>query len=138
MYLIDTSVWIDLFRQRDTGPAKMLRALLDRRLPYGITSVIYQEVLQGASSEHDFRRLRDYLGTQRFYHPTDLVRSYVEAAHLYVRCRQQGITIRSTIDCLIARIAIEHKLLLLHNDNDYLQLAKIEPQLQLATTGLAP
>ncbi|MCO6441867.1 MAG: hypothetical protein J5I81_12475 [Nitrococcus mobilis] len=43
MYLVDTSVWIDLFRQRDTSPARMLRALLDQRLPYGITGVIYQD-----------------------------------------------------------------------------------------------
>lgn len=115
----------------------MLRVLLDQRLPYGITGVIYQEVLQGASSERDFRHLHDYFGTQRFYHPTDSVRSYAEAERLYGRCRHQGITIRSTIDCLIARIAIEHKLLL-HSDNDYLQLAKVEPQLKLAAKGLAP
>lgn len=91
MYLIDISVWIDFFRQRDTGPARMLRALLDQRLPYGITGVLYQEVLQGANSERDFRHLRNYLGSQRFYHPTDSMRSHAEAAHLYVRCRQQGI-----------------------------------------------
>lgn len=132
MYLVDTSAWIDLFRQRNTAPARMLRALLDQRLTYGITGVIYQEVLQGASSEADYRRLRDYLGTQRFYHPMNPVRSYAEAAHLYARCRRQGVTIRSTVDCLIARIAIEHKLLLLHGDKDFAQLAAIEPQLKTA------
>lgn len=134
MYLVDTSAWIDLFRQRDTGPVRMLRALLSQRLPYGITGVIYQEVLQGASSDENFKRLSDYFGTQRFYHPKDSVRSYAEAAHLYARCRRQGIAIRSTVDCLIARIAIEHKLLLLHGDNDYIRLARIEPQLKLAST----
>lgn len=132
MYLVDTSVWIDLFRERDTRPVEMFRALLGRRLPYGITGVIFQEILQGASGERDFKRLRDYLGSQRFYHPRDFMQSYAEAAHLYARCRRKGITIRSTVDCLIARIAIEHKLLLIHGDVDYVHLASIEPQLKLA------
>ncbi|MFU8789259.1 MAG: PIN domain-containing protein [Methylobacter sp.] len=45
--------------------------------------------------------------------------------------RRQGITIRSTIDCLIAQIAIEHDLILLHSDKDFLQLTKTAPQLKL-------
>ena len=132
MFLVDTSVWIDLFRQHDTGPVRMLRGLFEQRLPYGITGVIYQEVLQGARGNRDFDKLRDYLGTQRFYHPKESVWSYAEAARLYAHCRRQGITIRSTIDCLIARIAIEHELTLLHSDKDYICLAKIDPRLKLA------
>ena len=131
MFLVDTSVWIDLFRQHDTGPVRMLRSLIDQRLPYGITGVIFQEVLQGARSEKDFDKLREYFGTQSFYHPKE-VWSYAEAARLYADCRRRGITIRSTVDCLVACIAIEHKLTLLHSDKDYIYLAQIDPRLQLA------
>ena len=132
MFLVDTSVWIDLLRQYDTGPVRILRSLFEQRLPYGITGIIYQEVLQGARSEMDFDKLREYLGTQCFYHPKESVGSYAEAARLYADCRRQGITIRSTIDCLIARIAIEHELTLLHSDKDYIYLAQIDPRLKLA------
>lgn len=131
MYLVDTSVWIDLLRQRDNTPVRILRFLLQNQLAFGITSTIYQEILQGARHEQDYQRLRDDFATQRFYHPQDPVRSYAQAARLYFECRQHGITIRSTIDCLIAQIAIEHDLILLHNDKDFTRLAQVEPTLEL-------
>jgi predicted nucleic acid-binding protein len=52
----------------------------------------------------------EYLGSQTFYHPRDPVESHREAALIYFRCRQAGVTIRSALDCLIARVAIEHDL----------------------------
>ena len=131
MYLVDTSVWIDLLRQNDNAPVQTLRLLLRKQLPYGITGAIYQEILQGARHEKDYRRLRDDFATQRFYHPQDPIRSYAEAARLYHICRQNGITIRSTIDCLIAQIAIEYGLILLHNDADYIHIGQLEPNLKL-------
>lgn len=51
MYLVDTSVWINTFRQVDNAAVRHVRRILDLSLGYGITSVIYQEVLQGARSE---------------------------------------------------------------------------------------
>lgn len=72
------------------------------------------------------------MSTQRFYHPWDPVDSYKEAALLYFRCRRGGVTVRSAIDCLIARIAIEHDLFLLHNDTDFENIARIIPELTLA------
>jgi len=50
--------------------------------------------------------------------------SYSQAAHIYFTCRRHGITIRSTIDCIIAQLAIEHDLILLHSDRDFEQIAK--------------
>jgi len=47
-----------------------------------------------------------------------------EAARLYFVCRRKGVTVRSTIDCLIAAIAIEHKALLLHDDRDFDAIAR--------------
>ena len=106
-------------------------SILDRRLPFGITGVIYQEVLQGSASEKDFNQLKEYLSTQRFFHPQDEIITYELAAKLFYRCRRKGITIRSTIDCFIAQIAIEHDLVLLHNDQDYDRIRSVVPELLL-------
>jgi predicted nucleic acid-binding protein len=72
-----------------------------------------------------------YLGSQHFYHPRDPIESYREAALIYFR-RRAGITIRSSVDCLIARVAIEHDLLLLHDDRDFEAMARVVPELTLA------
>ncbi len=132
MYLVDTSVWLDYFRNRSTRAVKQFEEILVENRPFGITSVIYQEILQGAESTQDFSKLQDYLATQRFYHPQDPILSYEQAANLYFNCRRQGITIRSTTDCLIAQIAIEHNLRLLHNDRDFTKMPAVNKKLQLA------
>jgi predicted nucleic acid-binding protein len=132
MYLVDTSVWLDYFRNRSTHAVELFEEILAENLPFGITSVIFQEILQGADSPRDFSKLKDYLATQKFYHPLDPMLSYEHAADLYFNCRRQGITIRGTIDCLIAQIAIEHNLRLLHSDRDFTQMALINKSLKLA------
>jgi predicted nucleic acid-binding protein len=132
MYLVDTSIWLDFFRNRSTQAVIQFEEILDHNLPFGITSVIYQEVLQGADSLKDFMKLQDYLATQKFYHPLDPILSYEQAALRYFNCRRQGITIRGTIDCLIAQIAIEHNLRLLHSDRDFTQMATVNKNLKLA------
>ena len=96
---------------------------MEHRYPFGLTGIIFQEILQGAGSTEDRATLADYFGSQRFYHPLDPIATYAGAAALYGRCREQGVTIRSSIDCLIAQIAIEHDLRLLHNDRDFLRMA---------------
>lgn len=53
--------------------------------------------------------------------------SYEAAARLLVRCRRKDVTIRSTVDCLIAQVAIEHELYLVHNDRDFDYIAKVIP-----------
>lgn len=132
MYLIDTSVWIDSLRQVDNGPVRFFKALIADRAHYGITGIIYQEVLQGARSRKDFDQLRAYLGSLTFFAPQDPVKTYAEAADLYRLCRERGVSVRSTLDCLIARIAVEHTLLLVHNDRDFTQIARVCPELRNA------
>jgi predicted nucleic acid-binding protein len=51
--------------------------------------------------------------------------SYASAAKIYFKCRKKGITISSTIDCLIAQSAIENNLFLLHNDSDFDRISKV-------------
>ena len=129
---MDTSVWIDYLGGRETEVAGRFAGILDRGYPVGLTGAVYQEVVQGVSSRGEFDRAADYLGSQTFYHPQDPIESYREAARMYFDCRRAGITIRSAADCLIARIAIEHDLLLLHDHRDFENMAGAIPELSLA------
>ena len=132
MYLVDTSVWLDFFRGRASKALARFEEILDYNLPFGITGLIFQEVLQGADSEEDFSRLSLYLGTQKFYHLHDQLDSFRKAGYIYFRCRRQGVTIRSSADCLVAQVAIEHGLVLLHNDKDFLNMSRVIHELKLA------
>ncbi len=132
MYLVDTSAWIDYLEGEETEIAERLGEILDLGSPFGITSVVYQEVLQGVFSQREFERVEEFLGSQYFYHPEHPIESYKEAARIYFDCRRAGVTIRSAIDCLIARVAIENDLFLLHNDGDFEYIARIETELKLA------
>ncbi|SPD73150.1 PilT protein domain protein [uncultured Desulfobacterium sp.] len=127
MILVDTSVLIEFFKNSETEASRKLEEILMRRIPFGITPSIMQEILQGAVSEKEFELLRKYLSTQRFYHLKDPINSFIDAAKIYMKCRRKGITIRSTIDCLVAQTAIEHDLMLLHNDNDFMRMSKVIP-----------
>ncbi|MCP4663560.1 MAG: PIN domain nuclease [bacterium] len=131
MFLVDTSVWIDYLRKVRNDPVIRFEEILEHGYPFGITGVIYQEILQGADSKKSFARLEEYLSTQEIYEPADSLSTYTEAARIYFQCRRAGITIRSTIDCLIARIAIENDLVLLHNDRDFDRIGSVVPGLRL-------
>jgi len=127
MILVDTSVLIHFFKGVNSEGCKKFTGALERRVPFGINSLIFQEVLQGAGSEKEYSTLKKYLETQRFYHLNDPVESFAKAAKIYLDCRKKGITIWSTIDCLIAQTALENDLLLLHEDNDFDLMAKVVP-----------
>ncbi len=125
MILVDTSVLIDLFKGNSNVAVENLHEIINQQIPFGITSVIYQEILQGAKNEREYATLNRYLLTQRFFHPQNPVDSYAAAARIFYICRKKGVTIRSTIDCLIAQVALEHELLLLHNDKDFAAMAPL-------------
>lgn len=125
MILVDTSVLIDLFKGSKNKAVADLHDIIQAEVPFGIASVIYQEILQGAKSPREYASLKDYLSTQRFFHPKDPIASYADAAEIFFTCRRNGVTVRSTIDCLIAQIALEHDLLLLHNDRDFSAMAEV-------------
>jgi hypothetical protein len=127
--LVDTSVWIDFVRGRETEAVARLRQALDRGVVAALTPFIYQEVLQGADSERSFHRLQEFFGSQAFLHPRDAVDSHADAARLYFECRRKGITVRSAVDCLVAQIAIEHGVALLHDDRDFDGLARVATKL---------
>ena len=128
--LVDSSVWIDLLRDVQTAQTLALRELLPRR-EAALTAVIYQEILQGAATPERFTKLKRYFRTLPFLNPAHPVETWEAAAELYMRCRQRGYTPRSPHDCLVARIALEHRTHLLHDDRDFEVIAEVEPRLKL-------
>jgi predicted nucleic acid-binding protein len=127
MILVDTSVLIDFFKGNKNPPAVGFKSILEQDIPFGITALVYQEILQGAKSEKEYAGLKKYLSSQRFFHPINPIETAAKAAKIYLKCRKKGITVRSTVDCLIAQIAIENKLVLLHNDKDFDAMAAVTP-----------
>ncbi|WP_052543911.1 type II toxin-antitoxin system VapC family toxin [Desulfoscipio gibsoniae] len=105
--------------------------VLARDIPFGISPYIFQEILQGARNEKEYRQLRDYLSTQTIYFLPEEKATYEKAARLYFDLRRKGITPRSTIDILIALTAMEYRLLLLHNDRDFDLMAEQVDALQI-------
>ena len=125
MVLVDTSVLIGYLQGKENDAVLRFQYILDNNIPFGINYSIYQEVLQGVKTEKDFDKVKKYLDTQRFYSLKKEKESYASAAKIYFKCRKKGITISSTIDCLIAQTAIENNLFLLHNDSDFDDIAKV-------------
>ena len=135
MYLVDTSVWVDFLRGSDTLQVASLKRLLGGEDIVGVAPIILQEVLQGADSDARFEKWRKYFEGLCCYTPADPLASHIAAARLYQACRRAGKTPRSSNDCLIARIAIEHSLLLLQNDRDFAIIAASAPALRLYRFG---
>ena len=132
MLLVDTSVWIDFLAPRSTPAADYFRLRLDARQPFALTKFIYLEVLQGIREPATVRKVASILRAQAMLYPRHGLRTYEAAADLNRRCRAAGVTVRSTIDCLIAQIALEHNATLLHRDRDYGHIVQVEPRLKLA------
>lgn len=123
MYLADTSVWIDLFNNK--ANSFVIEEFKEGKL--SLNSLVYFEILQGIKRSKVHQRVKNILLEQGFCGFLDKFDSYEQAAEIYRKCRQNGVTIRSAIDCLIAQCAIENDLILLHNDKDFCEITKIYP-----------
>ena len=123
MVIVDTSVWIQVFRRRD--PLDLERVLDFDEVTTCL--LIIQEVLQGFRNEASYRTAREaMLSLPRVEDPMSLS-LFEEAIVLYRRARRGGLTIRSSVDCLIAACAIRRDLEVLHRDRDYLALSQVSP-----------
>ena len=121
MKLVDTSVWIEVFRARHPLD---LTAVVD--FDEIVTCLpIIQEVLQGFRDEGAYRRARDAMfALPRVESPLE-TSVFLEAVDLYRSARRNGLTIRSSVDCLIGSCAIRHDLEVLHRDRDYAAIARV-------------
>lgn len=117
MIIVDSSVWIDYFNNRDTEKARQLDSLLSRQVLL-LGDLIVCEILQGFRSDSDFRAVKTVLDRFRIAQMGgyDLA---VTSAQNYRRLRKAGITPRKTIDVIIATFCIEKKHQLLHSDKDF-------------------
>jgi predicted nucleic acid-binding protein len=105
--------------------------IIDNDIPYGIDNHIYLELLQGAKDKSEYNILKEYLNTLPFYELKQGKQSYENAALMYIKCRENGITIRSTIDLIIAEIALENNLYILHDDSDFTYMAKVINEIKI-------
>jgi hypothetical protein len=121
--LVDTSVWIEVFRAR--SPLD-LEAIADFDEIVTCLPVI-QEVLHGFPSERAFRTAREsILALPRVESPLSEA-VVLEAVDLYRAARRVGRTVRSSVDCLIAACALRHDLEVVHRDRDFGTLAQVAP-----------
>ena len=122
MILVDSSVWIDYFRAADTPQVALLDSMFGRT-PLAVGDLIAAEVLQGVRDEREFKWVKKTFDS--FMHVDlcdyDLA---VRASENYRSLRAKGITIRKTVDTLIATRCIEDGLTLLHADRDFLPFAE--------------
>jgi len=121
--LVDTSVWIEVFRAR--RPLD-LAATVD--LDDVVTCLpIVQEILQGFREENAYRRARDAMLSFPIVESPLGSDVFLDAVGLYRAARRGGRTVRSTVDCLIAACAIRHDLEVLHRDRDFAVLSEFSP-----------
>ncbi len=117
MLVVDTSVWIDYFNGVENPQTNFLNTVLDKT-PIIIGDLILTEVLQGFRYDPDFEKVRRTLGKFMQENMVNLTLA-VQSARNYRFLRQKGITVRKTIDSLIATYCIENDHELLHNDSDF-------------------
>ena len=117
MILVDSSVWIDYFRGDSTPQVEMLDALLGNE-PLALGDLILAEVLQGFQSEREFNQAKHLLLS---FELVEIAGKDValQAARNHRTLRGHGITVRKTVDTLIATRCIHSGLILLHSDRDF-------------------
>lgn len=131
MILVDTSVLIGFLRGSGGKKVDLFRQAIEREFPFGISALTYQEILQGAKDEKELALLEQYLGALKIYHLPQSTEFYTKASRLYYTLRRKGLTVRGTIDVLIAATAIANDLYLLHDDRDFDVMAGHIPELHV-------
>lgn len=121
MILVDTSVWIEVFRDKSQSKRKALLAALagDEVV---LTRFTQLELLQGCRDEREWSLLQSYLDSQDYLEAS--ATTWEDAARIYFDLRRIGLTVRSPIDCCIAQLALKNDLILFHCDRDFKVIAK--------------
>lgn len=123
MVLVDTSVWVRVFRREDSLD---LEAVVEFDEIVTCLPVI-QEVLQGFDDERAYRLAREPMLSLPTVESPLQSAVFVEAVRLYRTARRAGLTVRSSVDCLIAACALRNGLPVLHDDRDFDHLATVSP-----------
>jgi predicted nucleic acid-binding protein len=121
LILVDSSVWVDFFSSSPGRAGAELRRMIDESEPLALTGVVVAEVLQGLT--RDAGRIEQFLVQWDMLEPTGFA-TYREAAAIYRGARAKGISL-TTIDTLIAAIALEHGTSVFTLDQDFSRIARI-------------
>lgn len=124
MILIDTSAFIEFLNKTGSPFDREIESLISNNEDIAIADIVLTEVLQGIKDDKEYTEVKKSLLSFPVYSLKN-VDSYIAVAELYRKCRKKGLTIRNTIDLLIAQIALENDLILLHNDRDFNTLSKV-------------
>ncbi len=122
MILVDSSVWIDYFNGKVTKQTNILDSLLGSELIV-IGDIILTEVLQGFQEDKDFKKARKLLDSLIFRQMLGRQLA-IKSAENYRILRKKGVTVRKTIDVIIATFCIANNLPLLHSDRDFRPMEK--------------
>ncbi len=122
MIVVDTSVWIDVINERETPKASRCIELLEDGAPLALTDVIFTEILQGFRTEREATRVERHLRAFPVL-CLETLDDLALAASLCRQVRRAGITIRKTLDCLIAAPCVREGVPILHTDDDFERLA---------------
>ena len=117
MIVVDSSVWIDYFTGKNTPEAEKLDSVLGED-PIAIGDLGLTEVLQGFRTDKDFRTAKELLMSLNAVKMLDTTIALKSAVN-FRTLRKKGVTVRKTIDTIIASYCIENKLPLLHSDKDF-------------------
>jgi predicted nucleic acid-binding protein len=123
MVLIDSSVWIDFFAGRSLPHVETMESIIVQREDICICGIILTEILQGIRNDTEFENTKLLLNTLIFLPMHYTV--FLQSAEIYRKLRKQGITVRKPLDCMIASVAIENDIPLLHNDKDFYPIEKL-------------
>jgi predicted nucleic acid-binding protein len=117
MIVADTSVWIDYFKGIEAPHTNILdQELLNNRIITG--DIIIAEFLQGFKNEKDYHQAKEIMDALEYFDFVGKEIAY-KAAQNFRTLRKKGITIRKTIDVIIATFCIENNFQLIHNDRDF-------------------
>lgn len=120
--IVDTSLWTEVLRNASKRSA--LESAIGGDDVY-LTRFTQIELLAGAGREEQWHRLASYLDGQRYLEPE--ADSWRQAARTFFELQRLGTPAHSPIECCIAEIAIAHKALLLHRDQDFGLIAALRP-----------
>ena len=119
MILVDTSIWIELLADKPRRPIRE-----EDLLRFVTCGPVVQEVLQGLKPGLISDAFRSaFLAIPTVCDPVPLA-LFISAAEIYRQGRRRGITIRSSVDCLIAAIAIDNRVPVWHRDRDFDAIAR--------------
>jgi len=126
LILVDTSVWIEYFGKKKGLYGHELERLIASDTEIAIADIIIMEVLQGIKEDKVHEEIRELLLVFPLFSCGGL-NACIKAADLYRSSRKRGLTLRRSIDCLVAVTAIENKLIVFHKDRDFDQISKLSP-----------